>query len=160
MLKIVGTTSDVVGTTGKNKVVRFLKKIAQRTFIIILIVSWVFSGFPQIFDFRIADRQITFPPKIKRADAAISEASATTETSLSSTSYSVMDSMTITPEAGDYLAGVSAGVHPLFDQNHSDALGFEIVPVGEALGCLPSKSAHIPNNDDVEIPSLGPGEQG
>jgi hypothetical protein len=77
---------------------RFFKKGVKLVFVFSLILSWLLSGWPVIW------KNPRFPPKINEARAAISEATASSNVSLTSSSDTLITSMTLTPGAGDYLA--------------------------------------------------------
>lgn len=93
--------SDLCFAGNNTKQSRF--KFGKFYFLIIfaLVVVGVFFGGLGFFDFSL---------EIKIAEAAILEAATSTDTTLDQTSYTSIDSMTLTPGAGDYLAVFSMDV--------------------------------------------------
>jgi len=77
---------------------KLFRKALQSILVFSLIVSWLLSGWPVLW------QNPRFPPEIKEARATISEVSASANQTLDQTSDTLVGSMTFTPAAGDYLA--------------------------------------------------------
>lgn len=89
-----------------------MKKLIQKFLIFLIIFSWVFSGWPQLFNFKIGNTRYSMPPAIHEAKAAITYIASSSQP-VDNGSVDGVPTPSITPpsgmQAGDLVILVAQG---------------------------------------------------